>query len=103
MRACAALLLARILVAQSVPQWQDLNRAARAARQAKDYAVLRENLRKLYAMAPGHPRSVYGIAASEAMVGNQQARLDWLRIDDGMGLACDIADDKGFAPIKADD
>jgi|SRR5579862_1985015 len=103
MRACAALLFAGILAAQPVPQWQELRRAARVAREAKDYAAWRDNLRKLYAIAPGHPGMVYNQGAAEALLGNQNAALEWLSLYADMGFAWDIAKDEDLASIRRSD
>ncbi len=100
MRAAALLILAGALNAQSLPPWQELRRAARTAGQAKDYSALRDNLRKLYAMAPGHPGMVYNQGAAEALLGNQDAALNWLRLYADMGFAWDIAADPDFAAIR---
>lgn len=77
-----------------------MRRAARAAREAKDYPALRDNLRKLYALAPGHPGMVYNQGAVEALLGNKDAALDWLRLYAEMGFAWDIAAEADFAAIR---
>ena len=103
MRATAMMLLAGVLIAQSPSQWQELRRAARTAREAKDYSALHDILRKLYALAPGHPGMVYNQGAVEALLGNQDAALDWLRVYADMGFAWDIAADADFASIRESD
>jgi hypothetical protein len=103
MRTWPTVLLAGVLVAQSPPSWPELRRAARAAREAKDYSALRENLRKLYAMSPGHPGMVYNQGAVEALLGNPDAALDWLRTYADMGFAWDIAADPDFVTIRQSD
>jgi hypothetical protein len=103
MRAGALILLAGALIAQAPSQWQELRRAARTAREAKDYSALRDNLRKLYALAPGHPGMVYNQGAVEALLGNRDAALDWLRRYAEMGFAWDIAADADFANIRQSD
>jgi hypothetical protein len=57
------------LAADPEPRWRELNRVAREAIQAKDYAKLRETLLQLRPLVPGNPRITYNLAASEAVLG----------------------------------
>ena len=57
-----------LLAADPEPRWRELNGAARAALQAKDYAKLRSTLLEMRPLLPGSPRIAYNLAASEAKV-----------------------------------
>ena len=61
------------LAADPEARWRQLNRIARDAVQAKDYAKLRETLLELQPLLPGNPRIAYNLAASEAMLGHREA------------------------------
>jgi hypothetical protein len=94
---CSAAL---ILAADTEPRWLVLNHAARRAAEAKDYAKLRETLRELKPLLPGNPRSVYNLAASNAVLGDPLAALAGLRDLAGMGLIYDFAADQDFASLR---
>ena len=82
------------------PRWRALNRTAREAVQAKDYAKLRATLLELQPLIPGNPRIAYNLAASEAKLGNREAALTVLRNLAGMGLVYDLAADENFASLR---
>jgi len=88
------------LAADPEPRWRALNRTAREAVQAKDYAKLRATLIELRPLIPGNPRIAYNLAASEAMLGNREAALAALRDWAGMGLVYDVAGDNDFASLR---
>ena len=94
----AAAILAR--AADPEPRWLVLNREARQAVQAKDYAKLRAALLELRPLMPGNPRITYNLAAAEARLGNREAALARLRNFAGMGLLYDISSDEDFAAFK---
>ncbi len=81
-------------------RWRPLNREAREAVQAKDYAKLRTTLTELRPLMPGNPRIAYNLAASEAMLGNREAALAVLRQWAGMGLVYDVAADSDFVSLR---
>jgi hypothetical protein len=56
-------------------------------------------LRKLTELAPGHGAGLQP-GAVEALLGNQNAALDWLRLCAEMGFAWDAAADADFASIR---
>ena len=86
--------------AEPEPRWRVLNRTAREAAQAKDYARLRATLMELRPLMPGNPRIAYNLAASEAMLGNREAALAALREWSAMGLVYDLAADEDFASLR---
>ena len=85
--------------ADSQPRWRVLNRIARDAVQAKDYAKLRESLIELGPLMPGNPRIAYNLAAAEAMLAHRDAALTALRDWAAMGLIFDVAADTDFASL----
>jgi sugar lactone lactonase YvrE len=89
-----------LLAADPEPRWRQLNRTAREAVQAKDYAKLRATLEELSPLMPGNPRVAYNIAASEAMLGNREKAFKALREWSAMGLVYDIASDADFVSLK---
>jgi sugar lactone lactonase YvrE len=89
-----------LVAADPAPRWFDLNTAARAAVQAKDFAKLRETLLQLKPLVPGNPRLVYNLAASEAVLGHRTAAIACIRNLTGMGLIYDLAADPDFESIK---
>lgn len=88
------------MAADPEPRWRELNRVAREAIQAKDYARLRETLLQLRPLVPGNPRLAYNLAASEAVLGHRQAALTGLRNLAGMGLIYDLAADPDFESLR---
>jgi hypothetical protein len=95
---CAAYFL--LLAADTEPRWVVLNRAARQAREAKDYAKLREALRGLKPLMPGNPGVVYNLAVSDAALGDARDALAELRNLAGMGLVYDFAADASFSSLR---
>src|SRR5579871_3894145 len=81
--------------------WRALNRAAREAIVAKDYAKLRTSLAALQPLMPGNPRIVYNLAAANAVLGDRDAALRGLRDLAAMGLVYDLAADEDFTSLKA--
>jgi hypothetical protein len=77
-----------------------LNRTAREAVQAKDYARLRATLLEMRPLLPGNPRVAYNLAASEAMLGHREAAIAALRNWAGMGLVYDVAGDDDFGSLR---
>ena len=100
-RAILCLLALAILhAAEPEPRWRRLNRAAREAVQAKDYARLRATLEELKPLLPGNPRIAYNLAASEAMLGNREAAIATLRDWSAMGLVYDVGADDDFVSLR---
>jgi hypothetical protein len=89
-----------IFAADTEPRWRELNKAARDAAQAKDYAKLLATLIEMRPLMPGNPRVAYNLAASEAMLGHREAALAALRKWAGMGLVYDVAADDDFASVR---
>ena len=96
---CAAACL--VLAADNEPRWRVLNRQARDAAQAKDYAKLRATLLELKPLMPGNPRITFSLAAVEAVLGNRDAALARLRNWAGMGLLYNLNADADFASLRA--
>jgi hypothetical protein len=94
------LLLAPLLLAAAEARWIVLNRAAKAALDARDYTALRTALTELQPLLPGNPRVAYSLACANAKVGNGAAALDSLRRLAGMGLVYDVAADDDFASLR---
>ncbi len=82
------------------PRWMVLNREARQALQANDYAKLRAALLELRPLMPGNPRITYNLAAAELKLGNREAALARLRNFAGMGLYYDLSVEPDFAPLR---
>ena len=97
-----ALALGPVLLgaAEPEPRWRTLNRAAREAVQAKDYARLRATLLELRPLLPGNPRIAYNLAASEAMLGNRGAASAALRDWSAMGLVYDVGAEDDFVSLR---
>jgi sugar lactone lactonase YvrE len=100
LRTLCCLLSLAALHAADEPRWRTLNRTAREAVQAKDYAKLRTILLELQPLLPGNPRIAYNLAASEAMLGNRDAALAALRDWSAMGLIYDVAADADFTFLR---
>lgn len=77
-----------------------LNHAARQAVESKDYAKLRATLDELWPLMPGNPRVLYNMAASDAVLGNQQRALQELGNLAAAGLIYDLAGDADFASLR---
>jgi sugar lactone lactonase YvrE len=77
-----------------------LNRVAREAVQAKDWAKLRDTLAEFAPLVPGNPRVAYNRAAAEARLGNRAAALAALRDWSEMRLVYDVAADEDFASVR---
>ena len=99
---CSAMLAAgfQLWCAGLEPRWLALNRAARQAVEAKDYAKLRETLRELKPLMPGNPRVIYNLAAADAVLGDRTAALAGLRSLAKMGLVYDFGADPDFASLR---
>ncbi|HEY1497365.1 MAG TPA: hypothetical protein VGF49_22565 [Candidatus Solibacter sp.] len=93
-------MLAFVCAAGTEPRWRELNKAAREAVQAKDYAKLRATLIEIRPLLPGNPRVAYNLAASEAKLGHREAALAALRKWAGMGLVYDVAADEDFVSVR---
>lgn len=98
--AAVALSSLSLFGADAEPRWTVLNREARKAVEAKDYAKLRETLRELQPLMPGNPIVVYNLAASNAMLGDSRAAFASLRNLAGMGLFYDFAADADFSSLR---
>lgn len=90
--------------------WEEVQRAARAAHEAKDYAAYRADVGRLYELLSGHPDTVFAIAKAEALLGHAAAALDWLGAFAAMGLVRDAGAEpdlaglrqvQGFAEVRA--
>lgn len=82
------------------PRWLQVNRAAREALQAKDWAKLRAVIAEFAPLVPGNPRVAYNRAVAEAMLGNRAAALRALRDWSEMGLVYDVSADADLASLK---
>ena len=97
---CAACLVVLADNDNKDPKWRVLNREARQALQAKDYATLRDKLQELKALMPGNPVIAYNLAASNALLGDAQTALAGLRNVAAMGLIYDFPADPDFASLR---
>ena len=88
------------LAAGGEPRWLELNRAARDAVQARDYARLRDTLLQLQPLLPGNPRIAYNLAASEAVLGHREAAVRAMGSLAAMGLLYDLDADADFASLR---
>jgi len=91
---------AGVYAADPEPRWLQLNRVAREALQAKDWAKLRDTLVEFAPLVPGNPRVAYNRAAAEARLGNRAAALAALHDWAEMGLVYDVGADADFASVK---
>ena len=89
------------LGAQGDSSWQYYNRAARLAHDRKDYPAYRANVVKLRQLLSGHPRTLYALAAAEALLGNDDDAMRQLRLYASTGLVADIAADSDFVRLRA--
>jgi sugar lactone lactonase YvrE len=89
-----------LIAADEEPRWRVLNRAARQAVEAKDYAKLRESLLELRPLMPGNPRIIYNLAAANARLGDAAAAMTELRNLAAAGLIYDFAADADFSPLR---
>src|SRR5260370_33837685 len=80
--------------------WIAHQQAARAAREAKDWAAYRTHLLALNDLFYGHPTIIYSLAVAKAQSGNGGRALDWLSKFAAMGLSQDIAKDPSFAALR---
>src|SRR5260221_6575744 len=96
----ALLLRADVPRADDTPPWVIHQQAARAAREAKDYAGYREHLLELNKLFFGHPSIVYSLAYAEAQLGNRDAALKWLRTMAAMGLYQNAAADPNMSALR---
>ncbi len=106
MRARAFLFLTAISVGAYVgaesgePHWMALNRAARNAREAKDYPKLKVILLDLRPLLPGNPRISYLLAATYAHLGQTGLAIAELNSLAQAGLIYDLKTDDDFAPLR---
>jgi hypothetical protein len=77
-----------------------LNRVAHQAREAKDYAKLRETLAELRLLLPGNPTILYDLAAADAHLGRPERSLAELNDLAGAGLVYDFSADGDLAPLR---
>src|SRR5262245_59510212 len=98
--AVLALLAPAVRAADPEPRWRVLNREARQATEAKDYAKVRGLLVELQPFFPGSARITYNVAVNEARLGNRTGALAGLRKLAGMGLIYDLAADDVFASLR---
>jgi sugar lactone lactonase YvrE len=82
------------------PRWRTLNRDARVAIQAGDYAKVLGLLLELGPLLPGNVRIAYNLAVAEAKLGNAAAAVATLRRLASMGLIYDLAADNDFSGLR---
>ncbi|MBV8201330.1 MAG: hypothetical protein JOZ15_11970, partial [Acidobacteria bacterium] len=92
------------------PSWREIQRAAKAAHDAKDFQGYRVQVGRLYDLLSGHPDTVFGMAKAEALLGHNAAALEWLDAYAAMGLVRDLSgqpdlaslrQEQGFAAVSA--
>lgn len=96
-----ALLFGLAGAAQADPAWIVENRAAKQARDQKDWAAYKQHLLALRPLLSGHPRVVYSLAQAEALLGNPKAALEILGAFAATGLARDAKADPDLATLWA--
>lgn len=96
--ACA--LFAMVAHADDVTDFTAINAAARAARERGDTAGYLENVRKLVAFTPGHPRLQVALARGTA--GDRAGAIAQLNKIADLGFSFDAANDTAFAGLKDD-
>lgn len=93
-----ALALCLPLSAQS---YEELNRDARTAYQAKDFARAITLFEQMDRLRPGHPRILTNLAGLNALAGRRDAAVTYLRRLATMQLAVDLSDSH-FDPLRND-
>jgi hypothetical protein len=89
-----------LCAADSEPRWLVVNRAAREALQAKDWAKLQATLAEFAPLVPGNPRVAYNRAVVEAKLGHRDAALKALRDWSAMGLVFDVSADADLETLQ---
>jgi hypothetical protein len=106
--AAAALLAVTVLNLPAAdgpePRWIVLNRVAHQAREAKDYARLRDTLVELRPLLPGNPQILYSLAVADARLGQPERALAELNSLADAGLVydfhADFSTDGEFASLR---
>lgn len=100
-RAPALLALAALTLAAPQPAWREIYQQSRQAYEAHDYATYRDRLRFLLAPLAGSPAVVFGLAKAEALLGDSNESLRWLRIYADMGVSRELTTEKDLDSIRA--
>jgi hypothetical protein len=79
--------------------WSELNRAASAAIQAKDYGRLKEVLLQLRPLMPGNARIAYNLACAHSRLGESEAAMGQLKNLASAGVVYDVKADEDFASL----
>ena len=91
----------RPAAAQGDSTWQDHNRAAALALQARDWPAYRHHLLRLDTLLRGLPRIQLRLASIEARLGQSESALRRLERYAAMGLTADLDADSALAPLRA--
>lgn len=73
-----------------------------AAYRAGDIAAARDGFREILTLRPGHPATLYNIAALSARLDDHEAAISHLEQLAALGLTADVGADEDFAGLKDD-
>jgi hypothetical protein len=74
---------------------------ARKAYQEKNYQSFLENMQQANQLRPNHPRLMYNLAVAQALNGNANESIGWLRKTAAMGLVFPVESDHDFDSLKS--
>jgi hypothetical protein len=83
-------------------EFNAINAAVRAARERGDNAALLANMRKLAAIAPGHPSLQIAVARGLALDGDGAGAVAQLKRIADLGFSFRVADDAAFQKLRDD-
>jgi hypothetical protein len=83
-------------------EFNAVNAAVRSARESGDHAALLTNVRKLAALAPGHPGLQVGLARAMALTGDGAGAVAQLNRIADLGLSFAASNDAAFQSLKDD-
>jgi sugar lactone lactonase YvrE len=90
------------IIQADLAEFNAINAAARAARERGDNAALLTNMRKLAAIAPGHPGLQIAVARGLALDGDGAGAVAQLNRIADLGFSFGAADDAAFQKLKDD-
>ncbi|MGK2857716.1 MAG: SMP-30/gluconolactonase/LRE family protein [Thermoanaerobaculia bacterium] len=80
--------------------WREANRAALDAYKSEDWPAFLENVRKLDAMRPNHPRVLFNLAGALARNGRPTDALATLERLASMGVVMPVKEDEDLAALR---
>lgn len=88
--------------AQATPApFGELRRLAQQAQQSRDYPALLEQLNAMLALRPNYPPLLYGLAATQALLGQHAEAIRSLQALADMGLSYELTDEPAFESLSA--